>query len=149
MYTASKARGLEKTLFWTIFILQLAISANSFSLGELFGKEGSNKGQQTENVTSVDEYGSVIVKTLQALRYVEIAPEQAGLGAQNEISVPYGQNSVALVRRDGLNSLYVAFQDNEMGNSTENWAMNTTRVPFLQDVRFSSSKNLSARNLKF
>jgi hypothetical protein len=76
-----------------------------------------------------------MVKTMQALRYVEIAPAQAGLGS-NEISVPYGTSgSVALVRRDGLNSLYVAFQDKELGNSTENWATSTTRVPFLQDVR--------------
>jgi hypothetical protein len=118
-------------ILWTVLTLQLAAGVRSFSLGDLFG---SDENQQTENVTSIDEYGSLMVKTIQALRYVEIAPEQAGLGS-NEISVPYGESSVALVRRDGLNSLYIAFQDNELGNNTENWATNTQRVPFLQDVR--------------
>jgi len=92
-------------ILWAVFILQLASGVKSFSLGDLFG---SDENQQTENATSVDAYGSLMVKTMQALRYIEIAPEQAGLG-RNEIAVPYGESSVALVRRDGLNSLYVAF----------------------------------------
>jgi hypothetical protein len=114
-----------------LIILQLAAAVDCFSLGNLFGISDDNP--QPVNASSVEGYGPLMVKTMQALRYVEVAPAQAGLGA-NEISVPYGQGSVALVRRDGLNSLYVAFQDNEMGNSTENWATNTTQVPFLHDV---------------
>lgn len=129
--STSKPCCLLSKILWAVLILQLAAGVKSFSLGDLFG---SDEDQQTGNVTSVDEYGSVMVKTMQALRYLEIAPEQAGLGS-NEISVPYGNSSYALVRRDGLNSLYVAFQDNELGNDTENWATNTQQVPFLHDVR--------------
>ncbi|KAG7673157.1 hypothetical protein Ndes2526B_g03427 [Nannochloris sp. 'desiccata'] len=132
--STSKPCCLLSKILWAVLILQLAAGVKSFSLGDLFG---SDEDQQTGNVTSVDEYGSVMVKTMQALRYLEIAPEQAGLGS-NEISVPYGNSSYALVRRDGLNSLYVAFQDNELGNDTENWATNTQQVPFLHDFVYTA-----------
>ena len=118
-----------------LFLLHFATSAEAISLGNLFGGED----EQAANVTSIDEYGTVVVKTMQALGALKAPPMPqstitAGSANNNETAVPYGANSRALVRRDGLNSIYIAFQDVELTNATADWARNTTQVPFLRDA---------------
>lgn len=118
---------------WCLVALQLVTRSQGISLGDLFNS--SDKDAQDYNVTSVEDYGPVMVKTMQALQYTKAAPG-AATGQGNELVVPYGTASRAIVRRDNLNSLYVSFDDVEVVNTTANWATNTTRVPFLQNVSY-------------
>ena len=121
-----------------LLALQLATKAHGFSLGNLFDR--SDKETKDYNVTSIEDYGPVLVKTMQALQYLKAAPGAAP-GQGNELVVPYGVNSRAIVRRDTLNSLYISFDDAEVTNTTANWATNTTRVPFLQNVSKNKCDN--------
>ena len=83
------------------------------------------------NITAVDGYGPTVVRSLQALSYSVPSPETMG----NELLVPISQTGHAIVRRDSLNSLYIAFQDSAGDTST--WASSSAQVPFLRNARHS------------
>ncbi len=102
--------------------------------GDLFGRSSTEY-----NASSIEDYGPALVKTAEALRFLIAAPQQANRSAASdgEISVPFGASGRVLVRRDGLNSLYIAFQGQELEASMPSWATNLTAVPFLSDVRIS------------
>lgn len=94
--------------------------------------------QNAYPITSADDYGPVIVKTLQAIRYTSSpVGEKSGLG-EKEIVVPWGDGSSVFVRRDTLNSLYVSFPNKSMTSSIEDWDTNTAPVPFLNNYVYTA-----------
>jgi hypothetical protein len=97
----------------------------------------SNDKNNAYPITSADDYGPVIVKTLQAIRYTSSpVGEKSGLG-EKEVVVPWGDSSV-FVRRDTLNSLYVSFPNKPISGSIDSWGTNTAPVPFLNNYIYTA-----------
>ena len=119
-------------------ILFFLLHAHGLSISRLFGGGSETETPTDFNATSSEIYNPVVVKTMQAVLYV-VQPENSTTA--NGTVVPFGVNgsSQVLVRRDSLNSLFLSFQhDSDEGVNT--WATNSTRVPFLNDVSFTSLK---------
>lgn len=98
--------------------------------------------QNAYPITSVDDYGPVIVKTMQAIRYTSSpVGEKSGLG-EKEVVVPWGDGSSVFVRRDTLNSLYVSFPNKPITGSAEDWSTTTAPVPFLNNYIYTAQAPL-------
>ncbi|KAL4538405.1 hypothetical protein Ndes2526B_g03291 [Nannochloris sp. 'desiccata'] len=98
--------------------------------------------QNAYPITSVDDYGPVIVETMQAIRYTSSpVGEKSGLG-EKEVVVPWGDGSSVFVRRDTLNSLYVSFPNKPITGSAEDWSTTTAPVPFLNNYIYTAQAPL-------
>ena len=116
-------------------------SVRAFSL---FGKANE---ANPEDFATLEAYGPLVFKTMQALRggVLAKAPSSSSPGAEAAISaatssgtakVAYGRNSSVTLQKNGVNSLSIYFFDDKELSTTEDWSA-AAPVPFLADVRKS------------
>ena len=110
-------------LLVSILLCSTQLGVYAFSLGDLFGSDNP-----PAEATTVEDFGPGVMKTTQAAIALKAKP-----GATDKV-IQYGKNSRVILRRDGANSLFIAFVDSELTNSTKNWATDVTTVPFMQNV---------------
>jgi hypothetical protein len=130
-------------------------SANAW---DLFGK--ANEAEEDFQPGTIEAFGPVVFKTLMALRYTLLSkpefalhsataaaagiaplaePIVAALAATDTVTIPIGAGeSTVVVRRDGLNELFVSFQDaGDLGMTEQDWAT-TSRVPWLESFVYTA-----------
>lgn len=128
----------------------------------IFDNNGNSTTSPTRTAAGLSPtaYGPAVTKTMDALRQVTAAaapppgapppqpPVASAAGAGPPLQEPaatnpnvryvnYGPNSYALIQRDGPRSVYISFQDSELGNSTASWTT-TRRVAFLRDFVYTA-----------
>lgn len=120
----------------------------------------SSSSSRTSDGLSPTSYGPAVTRTIDALRQITSAAAPPPSGAQPPPPVAsasgegpplpepqrtnvtmryisYGPNSYAVIQKDGPRSVYISFQDKDLGNSTASWTT-SQRVSFLKDFVYTA-----------
>lgn len=120
---------MKSTLVSLLVVLSMT---SALDVGNVLDKIFNRNTQQNStqpNVTTIDEYGPIIVKTMLALKHASI-PQQTTLPNATMLIIPYSELSRIILERDGTHTLLITIQD----NSQQQQNNQTSPIPFLMDL---------------